>query len=71
MGGTAGDAGLANTGGGGGGSNTGGGGAGGSGVVIIRIPAAKYSGTTTGSPTVIDDGTYKVVEFTGSGTFTG
>ena len=50
-------AGTANTGGGGGGaaSNEGAnptGSAGGSGVVILRIPDADYSGTTSGSPTV-------------------
>ncbi len=43
---------------------------GGSGVVILRIPTANYSGTTTGSPTVTTDGDYKVVKFTGSGTYT-
>jgi hypothetical protein len=43
---------------------------GGSGVVILRIPTASYSGTTTGSPTVTDDGDYKVVKFTGSGSYT-
>jgi hypothetical protein len=29
---------------------------GGSGVVILRVPTASYSGTTTGSPTVTTDG---------------
>jgi len=43
---------------------------GGSGVVILRIPTANYSGTTSGSPTVTTDGDYKVVKFTGSGTYT-
>ena len=67
-------AGTANTGGGGGGTgndsplkNSG---AGGSGVVILRMLATKYTGTTTGSPTVTDDGSYKVVKFTGSGSYT-
>jgi hypothetical protein len=32
------------------------GGAGGKGVVILRMPTANYSGTTTGSPTVTTDG---------------
>jgi len=68
-----GQAGTANTGGGGGGSSqpsfesT----PGGSGIVIIRVPAVNYSGTTTGSPTVTDDGSYKVIKFTGSGSYTG
>ena len=53
-----GTAGTANTGGGGGGGGgtTGtdyAGGAGGSGVVIISVPTANYSATTTGSPTAI------------------
>jgi hypothetical protein len=32
------------------------------------VPASKYSGQTTGSPTVTDDGGFKVIKFTGSGT---
>ena len=70
--------GTANLGGGGGGAGpntgTGGepaGGTGGSGVVILRIPTAQYSGTTTGSPTVTTDGTDTVVKFTGNGSYTG
>jgi len=65
--------GTANTGGGGGGvyafpsQNSG---AGGSGVVILRIPTAKYTGTTTGSPTVTTDGTNTVIKFTASGSYT-
>jgi hypothetical protein len=43
---------------------------GGSGVVILRIPTANYSSTTTGSPTVTTDGDFKVVKFTGSGSYT-
>ena len=67
--------GTANLGGGGGGSGpantgTGSGGSGGTGVVILRIPTAQYSGTTTGSPTVTTDGTDTIVKFTGSGTIT-
>ena len=46
------------------------GGNGGSGVVILRIPTANYSSTTSGSPTVTTDGSYKVVKFTSSGTYT-
>jgi len=45
-------------------------GTGGSGVVILRVPTASYSGTTTGSPTVTTDGSHKVIKFTGSGTYT-
>ena len=69
-----GNAGTANTGGGGGGraiNSSGTGNSGGSGVVILRIPTANYSGTTTGSPTVTTDGSDKVIVFTGSGTITG
>jgi hypothetical protein len=46
--------------------------AGGSGVVILRMPDASYSGTTTGSPTVTTgvDGTDTVLVFTASGSYT-
>jgi hypothetical protein len=68
-------AGSANTGGGGGGGNAddsiASGGAGGSGVVILRMPTANYSGTTTGSPTVTTDGSDKVIVFNASGSITG
>jgi len=57
-----------NTGGGGGGGYTGG--QGGSGVVILRMPTANYSGTTTGSPTVTTDGSDTILIYTGSGTYT-
>ena len=63
-------AGTANTGGGGGGDYNSTSSNGGSGVVILRILAGVYSGTTTGSPTVTDDGSYKVLTFTGSGSYT-
>jgi len=43
---------------------------GGSGVVILRVPTANYSGTTTGSPTVTTDGTDTIMKFTGSGSYT-
>jgi hypothetical protein len=70
-----GTAGTANTGGGGGGSSNSGstqvGASGGSGVVILRILTTNYSGTTTGSPTVTTDGSYTVVKFTASGSYTG
>ena len=62
-----------NTGGGGGaiGFNTSSqGGSGGSGVVILRMPTAKYSGTTTGSPTVTTDGTDTILIYKSSGTYT-
>jgi len=63
--------GTANTGGGGGGGRGASGGSGGSGVVILRMLTTDYSSTTTGSPTVTTDGSYKVLTFTGSGTYTG
>ena len=66
-------AGTANTGGGGGGVGvyqTGNGGAGGSGVVILRMLTSDYSDTTTGSPTVTGDGTYTILTYTQSGTYT-
>lgn len=44
--------------------------AGGSGVVILRLPTANYSGTTTGSPTVTTSGSDTIIKFTGSGTYT-
>jgi len=67
-------AGTANTGGGGGaGNDAGGGGVGGSGVIILRMPDANYSGTTSGSPTVdtssVADET--ILIFNGDGTYTG
>lgn len=58
---------VANTGSAGAGAS---GGFAGSGVVIIRIPTANYSGTTTGSPTVTTDGTDTIIKFTGTGTYT-
>ena len=57
-------------GGGGKGKQPGNSGAGGSGVVILRVPTASYSGTTTGSPTVTTTGSDTVIQFTGSGTYT-
>ena len=62
--------GTSNTGGGGGGVNNATSGAGGSGVVILRLPTAQYSGTTTGSPTVTTDGTDTIIKFTASGSYT-
>jgi len=74
--GTAGTAGTANTGGGGGGGgidSPGNGGTGGKGVIILRMPDANYSGTTTGSPTVTTGvgGTDTVIVFNDSGSYTG
>jgi len=45
-------------------------GAGGSGVVILRVPTADYSSTTTGSPTVTTDGSDTIIKFTGDGSYT-
>ena len=65
-------AGTANTGGGGGGgSDNVASGAGGKGVVIISVPDADYSGTTTGSPTVATGVSGKtVMTFTATGSYT-
>jgi hypothetical protein len=64
-------AGTANTGGGGGGGGTNAGGSdggrnGGSGVVILSVPTASYSGTTTGSPTITTSGANTIIKFTGA-----
>lgn len=68
--------GTPNTGGGGGaaGLNAGGAGtsgSGGSGVVILSVPTSRYSGTTTGSPTITTSGSNTIIKFTASGTYTG
>jgi len=67
-------AGTANTGSGGGGGNhnhsTKSSGAGGSGIVILRVPTANYSGTTTGSPGVSTSGSDTILTFTGDGSYT-
>ena len=69
---SAGNAGTANTGGGGGGTHSGSnGGAGGTGVVIISVPTASYSGTSTGSPTITTSGSNTILKFTGDGSYTG
>jgi hypothetical protein len=64
--------GTANTGGGGGGvgytASTSG--AGGKGVVILSLPTANYSSTTTGSPTVTTSGANTILQFNGSGSYT-
>jgi len=72
---TSGGAGSVNTGSGGGGGwyapANGAGGNGGSGVVILSMPDANYSGTTTGSPTVATGVSGKtVLTFTSTGSYT-
>jgi hypothetical protein len=73
---SAGSAGTANTGGGGGGgasvggSGGGNGLAGGSGVVILSVPTANYTGTTTGSPTITTSGSNTIIKFNSTGTYT-
>ena len=66
---------TANTGGGGGGGfysvgDTRDATAGASGLVILRMPTASYTGTTTGSPSVSTDGTDTVLTYTSSGSYT-
>jgi len=71
-------AGSVNTGSGGGGSGSSSGSqgtlraasAGGSGVVILRMLTSKYTGTTSGSPTVSTSGSDTILIFNGSGTYT-
>ena len=46
------------------------GGNGGKGVVILSVPTAKYSSTTTGSPTVTTSGSNTIMQFNGSGSYT-
>jgi hypothetical protein len=67
----AGTNGTANTGNGAGSGWNANGGSGGKGVVILRMPTARYSGTTTGSPTVTPDGTDTILTFNDSGSYTG
>ena len=45
-------------------------GAGGSGLVVIKLLTSDYSSTTTGSPTVTTSGSYTILTYTGSGTYT-
>lgn len=51
-----------------GGANTGNGGSG-SGIVIAKIPAARYTGKITGSTAVSTSGSFVIVKFLGSGTY--
>ena len=66
--------GAANTGGGGGGAGYTGAhynaGSGGSGVCILKIPTAKYSSSSTGSPDVYTEGNYTILVFKTSGSYT-
>lgn len=70
--------GLVNTGGGGGAGGYGSGpdglsqagATGGSGVVILSVPTASYSATTTGSPTITTSGANTIIKFTGIGSYT-
>lgn len=59
--------GIENLGGGGGGGYTSGGGAGGKGVVIIKV-ADSLTVSTTGSPSLVTSGGYKVYTFNSTGT---
>jgi hypothetical protein len=61
---------TANTGGGGAGAVNDGQGTSGSGVVILSVPTANYSSTTTGSPTVTTSGANTILQFNGSGSYT-
>jgi hypothetical protein len=67
----AGTAGTANTGGGGGGSKgLNNGSSGGKGVVILSVPTANYSATSTGSPTITTSGSNTILQFNGTGSYT-
>jgi hypothetical protein len=39
-------------------------------VGILRLLTSNYTGTTSGSPTVTTDGSYTVIKFTSTGTYT-
>ena len=62
--------GSANRGGGGGASTGNIGAGGGSGRVVIQVPTANYTGTTSGSPSVNTTGSNTVMVFNGSGSYT-
>lgn len=62
---------TANLGGGGGAIGAAGtAGSGGKGVVILSVPTANYSATSTGSPTVTTSGSNTILKFTGTGSYT-
>lgn len=63
--------GTANTGSGGGAGGSTTPGSGGSGVVILRLLTSDYSGTTSGSPAVTTTGSYTILTYNNSGTYTG
>jgi hypothetical protein len=73
-GGGSGTSGTANTGSGGGGGGYNGtwqaSGNGGKGVVILSMVTTRYTGTTTGSPTVTTSGSNTILQFNGSGSYT-
>lgn len=58
--------------GGGGGGQAGGaiGGNGASGIVILKMLTSDYTGTTSGSPSVATSGSYTILTYTGSGSYT-
>jgi hypothetical protein len=58
------------SGGGGGVGQAGVAGIGGSGVVILKILTTRYTGITTGSPTVTTSGSFTILKFTDSGSYT-
>jgi hypothetical protein len=39
-------------------------------LVILSIPTTRYTGTTTGSPTVTTNGSNTILQYTSSGTYT-
>jgi hypothetical protein len=39
-------------------------------VGILRLLTSLYTGTVTGSPTVTTDGSYTVISYTSTGTYT-
>jgi len=59
-----------NSGSGGAGAVSGGQGTAASGVVILSLPTARYTGTTTVSPTVTTSGSNTILQFNGSGSYT-